>query len=153
MLPLLDEPAILYKMNTQSKNILAILTIFAILLAIACNSVTLFPTSAETTEPKLLHFENEQVAFDYPDGWKIYEAGDPAFVTYPIQFGAELVACVADPHTIYGSQVMVRFFALFRQPLPSGANVEQIMQEAYGQVILLGYKMISSSPISTVLQS
>jgi hypothetical protein len=63
-LHLMDKPAILYNMNARSNNHLAILITFAILLAIACNSITLFPTPAATTEPKLLHFENEQVAFD-----------------------------------------------------------------------------------------
>ena len=135
-------------MNTRFNINLAILMTFAILLAIACNSITLFPTPAATTEPKLLHFENEQVAFDYPDGWKIYTAGDPAFVTYPIQLGGELVAGAADPHTLYGGRVMARFLALFRQPLPPGANVEQVMQEAYIQVILSKGLVSADGPVT-----
>lgn len=121
---------------------------FAILLAIACNSVILFPTPAATTEPKLLHFENEQVAFDYPDEWKIYKAGDPAFVTYPTELSGELVAGMADPNTIYGSQIMARFLALFRQPLPPGADVEQVMQEAYNQVILAEGVLSADGPVT-----
>jgi hypothetical protein len=148
MLPLMDKPAILYYMNTRSNKNLAILMTFAILLTIACNLVTLFPTPAATTEPKLLHFENEQVAFDYPDGWTIYTAGDPAFVTYPIQLSGELVAGVADPHTIYGGQFIARFFALFRQPLPPGANVEQVMQEAYSQVYLTEGVLSANGPVT-----
>jgi hypothetical protein len=126
---------------------MTILMSFAILLAIACNSITLFPTSSATTEPKLLHFENEQVAFDYPDGWKIYTAGDPAFVTYPIQLGGELVAGMADPR-LYGGQFMARFIALFRQPLPPGADVEQVMQEAYSQVILAESVLSADGPVT-----
>jgi hypothetical protein len=130
-------------MKTQSRRYRTIWMALAILPAMACMPVTLFhrptptpspaPMPTATTGPALLHFDNGQVAFDYPAGMTLYEAGDPAFVTYPIQLGGELIAGVADPRYSYSGKVMARFVALFRHALPSGSTVEQAMGETYDQ--------------------
>ncbi len=106
------------------------------------------PLPTATTEPRFLHLDNGQVAFDYPEGMQLYAAGDPAFVTYPIQLGGELVADVADPHFIYSGKVVARFIALFRQPLPSGSNVEQVMQKAYGEQLIQKGVLNADGPVT-----
>jgi len=122
-------------MNTRPIKYLTIL----ITLAIVCNSVTLFPKPTPSplptasTQPKLLHFENDLVAFDYLKGMKLYTAGDPAFVCYPdIQLGGELVVGLGDPKFI-NFDTHFRSIRIFRLPMPPGSNLEATFLEAYRQ--------------------
>jgi hypothetical protein len=104
---------------------------FTTFLAIACNSVTLFPKPT----PSLLHFENDFVAFDYPAGMKIFNAADPAFTPYPTnQLGGQLVAGLADPAEFGNYGHMYRTVGFFRHSIPSGSNLEQVMEAAYRPV-------------------
>jgi len=123
-------------MNTRSIKYLAIL----ITLAIACNSATLFPKltpsplPTATTQSKLLHFENERVAFDYPEGMRIFTAGDPAFVYYPdIQFGGEVIVGLGDARFI-AFDTYFRSIRITRLPMPPGSNLEAMFLEAYRPV-------------------
>ncbi|MCJ7532924.1 MAG: hypothetical protein MUO64_18115 [Anaerolineales bacterium] len=138
-------------MNTRSIKYLAVL----ITLAIACNSVTLFPKPTPspqptaTTQPKFLHFENEWVAFDYPEGMRIFTAGDPAFITYPhdIQLGGELVAGLAHPNWIK-FDTLFSSIGIFRHAKPPGSNLETIMQTAYEHVSLQNEIVEGSDPVT-----
>jgi hypothetical protein len=138
-------------MNTRSIKYLAIL----ITLAIACNSVTLFPKPTPspqptaTTQPKLLHFENEWVAFDYPEGMRIFTAGDHAFIIYPhdIQLGGELVAGLAHPNWIK-FDTLFNSIGVFRYAMPPGSNLETIMQTAYEHVPLQNEIAEGSGPVT-----
>jgi hypothetical protein len=124
-------------MNTRSNHYLAILMAFTILLATACNTIPLFPKPTPsplpyaTKEPKLLHFENEIVAFDYPAGMKIYSAMDSTFQCYPdFEFGGEMVVGLGDPNfTDFGNDY--RSIRIFHQQIPAGSNLEAIMLDAY----------------------
>jgi hypothetical protein len=126
-------------MNTRSNPILVILILFTILLAMACNTATLFPktTSMPLTtailEPKLIHFENDIIAFDYPAGMKIFNAADPAFNPYPsnVRLGGQMVAGLADPVEIGTNGDMYRTLGIYRQTILPGSNLEQVMEEAY----------------------
>ena len=78
-----------------------------ILLSMACSipplhSPTSSPQTPSTPEPtkpgKTLHFENQWVAFNYPEDFRIYKAGDRTFNPYPdISLGGDLVAGFALP--------------------------------------------------------
>ena len=138
-------------MNTRSIKYLAIL----ITLAIACNSVTVFPKPTPlplptaTPVPKTLHFENDLVSFDYPEGMRIFTAGDLAFSTYPwdIRLGGELAIGLAHPNwikfdTLYSS------IGIFRHAMPPGSNLETIMQTAYEHVPLQNEIVEGSGPVT-----
>jgi hypothetical protein len=113
-------------MNTRSKQNLAILMAFTILLAIACNSGTFFPSPT----PSLLHFDNEAVAFDYMEGMDLFAGGDAAVKCVPdFQLGGELVVGFGELKQGTGSYF--RSIRIFRQPMRSDSNLETIMQEAY----------------------
>ena len=113
-------------MNTRSNHYLAIFLAFAILLAIACNTGTFFPTST----PALLHFDNEVVAFDYMEGMDLFEGGDAALQSIPdFQLGGELVVGLGS--LTLGYDRYFRSIRIFRQPMLSDSNLETIMQEAY----------------------
>jgi energy-converting hydrogenase Eha subunit F len=123
-------------MNTRSNHNLAILMAFTILLAIACNSGILFPKPTPSTmEPKLLHFENDIVAFDYPAGVRIYTANDPAFNTYPgeIRFGGELVVGLADPHWIK-RDILYSSIGIHLHPIPPGSSLDEILETTYKNI-------------------
>ena len=125
-------------MNTRSIKYLAIL----ITLAIACNSVTLFPKTTPsplptaTMEPKLLHFENDIVAFDYPAGMVVFNTADPAFIPYPSnnKLGGQLVAGLADPEEIGTNGALYRTLGIFRHPIPPGSKLEKVMEQVYNTV-------------------
>ncbi len=118
-------------MNTRSNHNLVILMVFTILLSIACNTATLFPKSTSlplttaTLEPKLIHFENDIVAFDYPAGMKVFNAADPAFIPYPfnVSLGGQMVAGLADPAEIGTNGYMYRTLGIFRQAILPGSNL------------------------------
>ena len=113
-------------MNIRSNHYLAFLAAFAILLAIACNAGTDYPTST----PALLHFENEVVAFDYMEGMDLHADGGAALKCIPdFQLGGELVVGLGGLKL--GSDRYFRSIRIFRQPMLSDSNLETIMQEAY----------------------
>lgn len=142
-------------MNPRSKYKLAILITLAILFIIACNSVTLFstptplPTATATMVPEILHFENDLVAFDYPEGMRIFTTGDPAFITYPdiVQLGGELAVGLAYPYWIKPNSLFSSI-GVFRHPMPPGSNLNEIMQTAYKNVWLENEIAEESGPIT-----
>jgi hypothetical protein len=113
-------------MKKRSLSLLATLTV----LTLACNTLTgLMPTP---TPPAILHFENDFVAFDYPDGMKIFNTADPAFTPYPENvMGGQLVAALADPQEIDKKGYFRRTVSIFRHSNPSTSNLEQFMEIAY----------------------
>lgn len=144
-------------MKARSNNNLAIRLTLAILFAIACRSITPSPKptslptalATSTAVAKLLHFDNDLVAFDYPEGMRLFVSGDRAFVTYPFQhqLGGELVAGLADPKWM-SSGTLFRSIGIFRHPIPPGSSLEKIVQDTYGQLYLQPAFVSADGPIT-----
>jgi hypothetical protein len=126
-------------LGTQNTKYLAISLILVILLGLACSSTTLFskptpqpPTPSAWSLPEIRHYENDILAFDYPDGVRIFEAGDPAFDLFPgdIRLGGELVVGLADP-TWIKSGYLYSSIGVFRYQVPPDSNLEKIMETTY----------------------
>ena len=117
------------KINMKNRSIpfLVILIIFTL----ACN--TFIGPTPTPAPPAILHFENDFVAFDYPEGLKVFNAADPAFIPYPskVRLGGQLVAGLADPAEIGDNGHMYRTLGIFRHIIPPGSNLEKVMEEAY----------------------
>jgi hypothetical protein len=114
----------------MDKSLLKYLAILALLM-LACNTITGFPFRSTST-PENLHFENNFVAFDYPEGMKVFNAADPAFTPFPENImGGQLVAALADPQEIDKWGYFRRTVSIFRHSNPSGSNLEQVMETAY----------------------
>ena len=129
-------------MKNRFIKLLAIL----LFISLACTStITLFPTST----PEILHFENELVAFDYPAGTRIFVAGDPAFIPYPLfdAMGGELAVGLADPGWIHPN-TLYSSIGIFRHTLPPGSNLEQVMLAAYESVYLGNAEDEQSGPVT-----
>lgn len=91
------------------------------------------PTAASTSNanPKLVHFENEWVAFDYPGEFKLHQAGDAAFHWYPdLDLGGELVAGLGDP-TEFAYEQYFRSLRIMRRAMPAGSDLQKIMADTY----------------------
>jgi hypothetical protein len=132
-------------MNTRPSCQSAILIALVIVFTIACNALTPFfkPTPSPlpiiptaTPVPKILHFENDMVAFDYPAGLVVFNAADPAFIPYPssLRLGGQLVAGLADPDEIGNDGTLYRTLGIFRQPIPPDSNLESVMETAYSPI-------------------
>ena len=125
-------------MQPRSNIKLASLIMAAFVFAMACICGPFLkppPLPRLPTQPvKILHFENELVAFDYPSGMKVFSEGDSTFQYYPnIQLGGEIVAALGDPQLAGGGRY-ARSIRIFRQPMPSGSTLEAVKQEAYRKV-------------------
>jgi len=109
-------------------------------LAFACRSLSLSPATptpqilpTPTMTSALAHFENEWVAFDYPSGLKVFEAGFANPIWYPtVDFGAELVAGLGDER-FFGFENYYRSIRILRRTLPAGSDFMPIMQQVYAQ--------------------
>jgi hypothetical protein len=94
------------------------------------------PTFTPTPFPAsmLRHFENDVLAFNYMKEMKVYEGGDASFQCYPdFELGGEMIVGLGDPR-LTGFDHFYRSIRIFRQPMPSGSNLESIMLEAYQEV-------------------
>jgi hypothetical protein len=109
-------------------------------LAFACRSLGL---STETPTPQILptptlasaldRFENEWVAFDYPSGLTVFEAGFADPIWYPtVDFGADLVAGLGDER-FFGFDNYFRSIRILRRTLPAGTDFMPVMQQVYAQ--------------------
>jgi hypothetical protein len=107
------------------------LLVILVILTLACN--TLMGPTPTPAPPAILHFENDFVAFDYPEGMKVFNAADPAFIPHPsnVQLGGQLVAGLADPKEIDKRGYFRRTVSIFRHSNPSASNLEQFMETAY----------------------
>jgi hypothetical protein len=86
--------------------------------------------------PRLARFENQWVAFDYPEGLQIYAAGDETFLTYlDIDLGGELVVGLGDPRLAYFGRYW-RSIRILRRALPAGMALAQLMADAYAQLVI-----------------
>ena len=113
----------------KNRPILSFLVILVI-LTLACK--TLIGPTPTPAPPAILHFENDFVAFDYPEGMKVFNAADPAFTPYPENImGGQLVAALADPQEIDKRGYFRRTVSIFRHSNPSASNLEQFMETAY----------------------
>jgi len=107
---------------------------------LACRSLSLStptPTPGILPTPTMVsalaHFENEWVAFDYPSGLKVFEAGFADPVWYPtLDFGAELVAGLGDER-FFGFEMYFRSIRILRRELPAGADFTPVMEQVYAQ--------------------
>ncbi len=126
---LVHQIPIKINMKNRSISFLVIITI----LILACNSlIGPTPTPAPPTQPAILHFENDFITFDYPEGMKVFEAADPAFTPYPENImGGQLVAGLADPQEMDNWGHFLRTVSIFRHSNPSGSGLEQFMETAY----------------------
>ena len=109
-------------------------------LAFACRSLSLFPATptpqilpTPTLASALAHFENKWVAFDYPAGWALFEAGFENPIWYPtVDFGASLVAGLGDDR-FFGFGSYYRSIRVLRRDLPATADLNGIMAAVYAQ--------------------
>jgi hypothetical protein len=109
-------------------------------LAFACRSLSLAPATATpqilptpTLVSTLAHYENEWVAFDYPSGLKVFEAGFADPIWYPtVDFGAGLVAGLGDERFFHFEKYF-RSIRMLRRELPAGAEFTLIMEQIYAQ--------------------
>ena len=117
-----------------------ILLTLPITLALVCRTLTLpftpaTPTVAPTAtlDMNLLHFENQWVAFDYPAGLQLHQAGFETIIWYPyVDLGGKLVVGLGDER-FFGFGNYYRSVRIMRQSLPPGADLTVIMAEAYEQ--------------------
>ena len=78
------------------KNRFAPFLVLLFILTLACN--TLIGPTSTPAPPAILHFENDFVAFDYPEGMRVFNTTDPTFDPYPENImGGQLIAALADP--------------------------------------------------------
>lgn len=114
--------------------IILIILILAVVLTMACNAVTLFLNPTPKPPPKILHFENDIVAFDYLEGAKVFEGMDATFqCNPPFELGGELVVGLGI-YKYSSLDTYYRSIRIFRQPMPVDSNLETIMREAYQKV-------------------
>jgi hypothetical protein len=101
-------------MNKRPLIIAAVL----IILTLACNSLTRVTSiPVPLPERETLHFENEILSFDYPEGMQVFNAADPAFTPYPEnKLGGQLVAGLADPADFGNYGHMYCTVGFFRNP-------------------------------------
>jgi hypothetical protein len=101
-----------------------------IILSLACS--TLLGPKPTPAPPRTLHFENDSVAFDYPEGLKVFNAADAAFTPYPENIvGGQLVAAAADPHELDTRGRFLRAIGIFRHANATGSSLQQFMETAY----------------------
>jgi hypothetical protein len=107
--------------------------------ALACGTLPPVPggertrTASATAVPAILHFENQWVAFDYPNSFKAHAAGDATFKWFPdIDLGGELVVGLGEP-TRFSHDVYWRSIRIMRLALPPGADIARTMADAYEQ--------------------
>jgi hypothetical protein len=127
----------------RHKNTVRLTIGFIILffLITACNPFEIFfsPTSVPLPKPRILHFENDVVAFDYKENFRLFEEKDPAFVTYNegfSQLGSELVVGLADPAWIGTSTILYTTIGVFRYPNLPDINLEKLKQLTYEKIDL-----------------
>jgi hypothetical protein len=112
-----------------------------IVLITACNPLELFfpPTAIPLPKPGILHFDNEMVAFDYRENFQLFEAGDPTFIPYNVDFeqlGSELVVGLADPAWMGTSTILYSTIGVFRYPILPNLDMEQLQQLSYEKMDL-----------------
>ena len=120
-------------MNRRTGIVLSLI-VFDLL---ACRSLALpsLPTAAPTSgfNPGLRHFEDQWVAFDYPEGLDVYESLDPDFkwsLQDEVDVGGEQIVGLGDP-SARANGVYLRSIRITHRGLPSGEDVKQTMQDLY----------------------
>jgi len=108
------------------------------IIALACQTLTLpsKPTAAPTSsaDSRLLHFDNEWVAFDYPRELKVHSAGDKTFRWYPeLDLGGELLAGLGDPQ-VFAYEMYFRSIRIMRLKVPAGYDLQKMMSETYDRI-------------------
>ena len=131
-------PRAMLSLREVNMNLLrTVLIVLVAPMVLACEALSLpaFPTAAPTSsvDPKLLHFEDQWVAFDYPEGLDVYEGLDPAFkwcLQDAVHVGGEQVVGLGDAHDRANS-VYLRSIRITHRGLSAGEDVQQSMQELY----------------------
>ena len=112
-----------------------------ILLLTACRSIPFISTTPrapeETVTPEMLQFENEMVSFSYPANMLVYDSGDPAFTTYPIndELGGQLVAGLADPKAVYPDGLLYKTVSIFRYSDLPYTTLDEIVDNVYDVIV------------------
>jgi hypothetical protein len=93
------------------------------------------PTVAPTSSlnPALRHFEDQWVAFDYPEGLDVFESLDPTFkwcLQDEVHVGGEQVVGLGDARA-RANGVYLRSIQITHQGLSAGQDVQHGMQELY----------------------
>lgn len=112
-----------------------------ILMLIACRALPFISTTPRTPEetvtPEILLFENEMVSFSYPANMLVYDSGDPAFTTYPInaELGGRLVAGLADPKAVYPNGLLYKTVSIFQYSDLPYTTLNEIVDNVYDVIV------------------
>jgi hypothetical protein len=97
------------------------------------------PTAAPTLYFSLhqLHFENEVVAFEYPEGLQVHQAGDANWRVHPdVDLGGELLVGLGDPRQSH-SERYYRSISIARRLAPvQHTDLARLMTEVYAQLVI-----------------
>jgi hypothetical protein len=95
---------------------------------------TLVPTATPTPTPtiQLLHFENELLAFDYPQTLVVFPAGVPVTCFPDIPFAGERLVGLGEARFLTDG-IYYRSIQVTRLPVPPASNLEAVMQGIYDQ--------------------
>lgn len=120
-------------MNAHAGSVLVVM----LFVVLACSGLTLqaVPTAAPTSSvnPTLRHFEDQWVAFNYPEGLDVYEGLDPAFkwcLQDEVDVGGEQVVGLGDAQDRV-NDVYLRSIRITHRGLSASEDVQQVMQELY----------------------
>ena len=124
-------------MNFRILRILVLCAALVIFLGAACASIP-FMAQPAPTPTVILHYRDEALAFDYPSNWKIYPAGDPAFIFFPdvekFKLTGERVIALADPTRANTIRYFDSAIAIYRYADIPDADIEQFLMEVYRDV-------------------
>ncbi len=93
------------------------------------------PTASPTSYPAalLIHYEDNQLAFDYPQGMTLLPTGQSASACFPgIPFGGERLVGLGEPRFLDGD-IYYRSIQITRLPMPPGSNLEAVLLAVYEQ--------------------
>ncbi len=96
---------------------------------------TLVPTPSPTPFPVALltHYEDSLLSFDYPRGLSLLPAGESRSDCFPdIPFGGERLVGLGEPRFL-SNGIYYRCVQITRLPMPSGSNLEAVLQNVYEQ--------------------
>jgi len=113
--------------------------------ALACGMVVVppgpaTPTAAPTVAFSLrqLHFENEVVAFDYPEGLQVHQPGDATWLLHPdVDLGGELLVGLGDPRLSHFESYYRSIAIARRRASVQHTDPARLMTDVYAQLVIL----------------
>ena len=125
-----------------------VLLMLLVLSALACDTVTVTltvppgparPTAAPTVHFSLrqLHFENEVVAFNYPEGVRLHQPGDATWLVHPdIDLGGELLVGLGDPRLAHFERYYRSISITRRLGFIQPTDLAQVMTDVYALLVI-----------------